>query len=65
MGHIRLGELPRTRKWSQVVGLIEGGAGTAQVASVTINAADKGLGLAAKDQGVVETIWLLSRMAFG
>jgi hypothetical protein len=62
MGHIRLGDLPRTRKWSQVVGLIEGGAGTAQVASATINAADKGLKLAAKDQGVVETIWLLSQL---
>lgn len=29
MGHIRLGNLPRTRKWQQVVALIEGGAGTA------------------------------------
>src|SRR5262249_33228822 len=36
MGHIRLGELPRTRKWSQVVGLLEGGAGTAQIANATI-----------------------------
>jgi len=25
MGHIRLGNLPRTRKWQQVVALIEGG----------------------------------------
>ena len=35
MGHIRLGNLPKTRKWEQVVGLIEGGAGTAQVANAT------------------------------
>jgi hypothetical protein len=62
MGHIRLGDLPRTRKWSQVVGLIEGGAGMVQVASATINAADKGLGVAAKDKGVVETIWLLCQL---
>jgi hypothetical protein len=62
MGHIRLGDLPRTRKWSQVVGLIEGGAGAAQVATATINAAEKGLGIAAKDKGVVETIWLLSKL---
>lgn len=62
MGHIRLGDLPRTRKWSQVVGLIEGGAGTAQVAVATINAADKELGRAANDQGVVETIWLLCQL---
>jgi hypothetical protein len=62
MGHIRLGDLPRTRKWSQVVGLIEGGAGTAQIATATINAAEKGLGIAAEDKGVVETIWLLSKL---
>jgi len=43
MGHIRLGELPRTRKWAQVVGLIEGGAGSAQVANATITAAERGL----------------------
>jgi hypothetical protein len=62
MGHIRLGDLPRTRKWSQVVGLIEGGAGIAQIANATINAAEKGLGFAAKDDGVIETIWLLTKL---
>jgi hypothetical protein len=62
MGHIRLGDLPRTRKWSQVVGLIEGGAGTAQIATATINAAEKAFGIAAKDKGVVETIWLLTKL---
>ncbi len=62
MGHIRLGALPRTRKWTQVVGLIEGGAGTAQVANATISAAETGLGLAAKDKGVIETIWLLTKL---
>lgn len=62
MGHIRLGDLPRTRKWSQVVGLIEGGAGTAQIANATINAAEKGLQLAVKDKGVIETIWLLCQL---
>ncbi len=59
MGHIRLGDLPRTRKWSQVVGLIAGGAGTVQAANATINAAESGLSFAAKDHGVVETIYLL------
>lgn len=39
MGHTRLGELPRTRKWQQVVALIEGGAGTWQVANATMAAA--------------------------
>lgn len=62
MGHIRLGELPRTRKWSQVVALLEGGAGTAQVANATINAAEKEIRSAGQDKGVVETVWLLSRL---
>jgi hypothetical protein len=62
MGHVRLGDLPRTRKWGQVVGLIGAGAGTPQVATATINAAEKGLGVAVKDKGVVETIWLLTQL---
>jgi len=62
MGHIRLGRLPRTRQWKQVVALLEGGAGTAQLANATITAAEKGLNLAAEDKGLVETIWLLSQL---
>lgn len=62
MGHVRLGELPRTRKWQQVVGLIEGGAGAAQLANATISAAERGLNLAGSDEGLVETIWLLTQL---
>ena len=62
MGHIRLGNLPRSRKWQQVVALIECGAGTAQVANATIDAAERGLKEAAKDKGLVEAIWLLTQL---
>lgn len=62
MGHVRLGSLPRTRKWGEVVGLIAGGAGTAQIANATINAAEKALGVAVKDKGLIETIWLLTQL---
>ena len=62
MGHIRLGDLPKTRKWQQVVGLIAGGAGTAQIANATISAAERGLNLASEDKGLVETIWLLTQL---
>ena len=62
MGHIRLGNLPRTRKWQQVVALIEGGAGTAQIANATITAAEDGFRLAAEDKGLVETVWLLTQL---
>ena len=40
MGHTRLGDIPRTRKWEVVVGLIEGGAGTLWVANAMISAAE-------------------------
>jgi hypothetical protein len=62
MGHIRLGDLPRTRPWKQVVGLIAGGAGAAQVANATITAAERGLSHAADDQGLVDTVWLLLQL---
>jgi len=62
MGHIILGNLPRTRKWQQVVALIEGGAGTAQIANATITAAEQNFQKAADDKGLIETIWLLSQL---
>ncbi len=33
MGHIRLGTLPRTQKWNQVVSLIAGGADVGRIAA--------------------------------
>lgn len=62
MGHVLLGTLPRTRKWQQVVALIAGGAGTAQLASACILAAEKGFELAGKDHGVLEAVWLLMQL---
>jgi len=62
MGHTRLGDLPRTRKWGEVVGLLACGAGTAQVANATMNAAERGLNLAADDKAFVETFWLLTQL---
>jgi hypothetical protein len=62
MGHVRLGTLQRTRRWSEVVALIEGGAQVHQVANATIRAAEAGLRRAPKDAGVVETVWLLMHL---
>lgn len=62
MGHTRLGDLPRTRRWGEVVGLLACGAGTAQIANATITAAERGLNLAADDKALVETIWLLTQL---
>ena len=62
MGHIRLGPLPRTRRWSQVIELLRLGAGAAQVANATVTAAERGLAGASADVGVVEAVWLLTRL---
>ena len=46
MGTQRLGPLPRTRKWAQVVELIEDGAGTAEVAAATADLGEKAVEVA-------------------
>ena len=62
MGHIRLGTLPRTRQWIQVLDLIGGGAGTPDVAAATMDASLRGFISAAKDPGLVYTVWLLTQV---
>jgi hypothetical protein len=64
VGHIRLGALPRTRKWTQVVALIAAGAGANQVAQATLEAAEDGLKKAATDKGLLESFWLLTQIPF-
>jgi hypothetical protein len=61
-GHIRLGTLPRTQQWIQVLDLIGGGAGTPDVAAATMDASQGGLIRAAKDPGLVYTVWLLTQV---
>lgn len=62
MGHVRLGALPRTRKWREVILLIELGARATQVANATINAADRGLDYAADDPALIEAVWLATQL---
>ena len=59
MGHSRLGELPRTKKWAVVVKTVSGSTGAAGVAAAVVDAAEKGLATAHKDVAVVESIRLL------
>lgn len=60
MGHARLGRLPHTRKWRQVVGLIKEGAGTPEIATATLKAAEKHLKYPAED--LVHSFWLLTQI---
>ena len=62
MGHLRLGVLPKTRKWHQVIALIECGARAGQIANATIRAAERGLELAARDPGLAEATFLLTQI---
>lgn len=62
MGHVRLGALPRTRKWQQVVGLLEGGAGTAEIAAGAMEASKSDLKQAAQDPALGHAFWLLTQI---
>lgn len=62
MGHIRLGELPRTRKWDQVVELIKSDGDAAQIAAAALAAAESGFREAADDDGVARATWLLTQL---
>lgn len=63
MGHNRLGTLPDTRPWRNVVGQIADGASTAAVAGATSTAAVKGLLRGQADRGVAHVVYLLARIA--
>ncbi len=62
MGHSRLGSLPRTHKWKEVVGLIAIGAGAEQIANAVIRAAERGLMAFGHHAGLVEAIWSLTQL---
>ena len=58
MGHIHLGVLPQTRKWRDVVALLEVGADAAVFAASAV-AAERDLAEAARDAVFVESVRLL------
>ncbi len=62
MGHSRLGWLPQTYRWQDVVGLVAGGGSAAAVADATLVAAQRGLAGAVKDPGVRHVVWLLAHV---
>jgi len=63
MGHVRLGSLPRSRAWKEVVGLITAGADVSQIANATIRAADKAFSFVLNDEGCTEAVWLMTQLA--
>ena len=62
MGHQHLGNLPRSRKWRQVVDLISGGADVQEIAAATSAAAEHQMIDASNDPGVKHAMWLLAQI---
>jgi hypothetical protein len=65
MGHLRLGRLPKTRRWVDVVRLLETSPeDTAGIAAGVIFAADQRLKYLASDPSIGYCFWLLTRIAW-
>jgi hypothetical protein len=62
MGHVRLGSLPRTRKWQQVVALLQAGANVPGVAAAAAEAAERDLARSAAEPALVYAFWLLTQL---
>ena len=62
MGHIRLGILPRSKKWRQVVELLQLGADVEAIAAAAAEAAERDLRWATSDPAFVQTLWLLTQI---
>jgi hypothetical protein len=59
MGHSRLGVLPRSGRWRDVVGLLDAGAADSDVVAASARAAEKDMLRAADDPVFVEAVRLL------
>ncbi|MEQ8652425.1 MAG: hypothetical protein RIC87_08175 [Kiloniellales bacterium] len=59
---MRLGVLPKSRKWTQVVALLEGGAALPDVAGASAEAAERALQQAADDPLLGHAVWLLAAL---
>lgn len=62
MGHVRLGVLPRSRKWLQVVEHLRIGADVEVVAASAADAAEASLTRASGDPAFLHAFWLLTQI---
>ena len=62
MGHVRLGVLPKTLKWQDVVDLLGGEGDVDAIAAATSEAAETALKHASDDPALVNAIWLLCQI---
>ena len=62
MGHIRLGRMPTSRRWRQVVELLRLGGTVPELAAATAHAAESDLKSAKGDPTLAYTVWLLTQL---
>lgn len=63
MGHIRLGILPASKKWREIVGYMAAGdVSVADIANAIADASDKSLQKAIKDPAFLDALWLLHKI---
>jgi hypothetical protein len=62
MGHIRLGRLPATKRWQQVVSLLARDAPLERVAAASAEAAENSLAQANRDPALLRSFWLLTQI---
>jgi hypothetical protein len=62
MGHLRLGRLPTSRDWRQVVALLKQSAPLDAIAAGASTAAERDLDAAASDPGFTRACWLLAQI---
>ncbi len=62
MGHLRLGNLPKTESWQTVVGLVANGSSASEIAAAVLDASKKGLRQAPDDPAFVHAFWLLTQI---
>jgi hypothetical protein len=62
MGHIRLGVLPKSKKWNRVVEELRLGADVSEIASATAAAAETSLENASADPTFLHAFWLLTQI---
>lgn len=65
MGHLRLGRLPKTLRWREVVDFLDASPqDVAGVAAATVAAAERRLRTLANDPSLSYCFWLLTRIAW-
>jgi hypothetical protein len=63
MGHIRLGNLHKTRRWTQVIDMLDAGVDAGKIASGALDASERAFVEAGHDPGFKYTVWLLTQVA--